>query len=312
MTAAVRVKRCAQCGAEVQLDAEVFSTSCAFCDSPLIDTDAQTEPVDKVVPFTVPRGRAGSLLASWLAGKWLAPEALRKAARPEELQQIFVPFYAYDALARTRFTSRIGIYWYRTETYTTTVNGKTVVRTRQVRETEWFGLDGSHARRWFDHLVSASRGLPENEANELEPFDLGRALPWGPALTAGVAAELPTVEHAQALQVARAELEQREKQVVAANHLPGSTHKSLRVSTQVEVDAVRLLLLPVWTAVYAGPDDAIRVLVNGQTGEVVGDIPRSKWKVGCLVGAIIATVLIIGFVTVVVVGGVSAISAVMG
>ena len=46
-----RVKRCAQCGAEVRLAANVFTASCAFCDSPLVDAEANIEPADLVVPF---------------------------------------------------------------------------------------------------------------------------------------------------------------------------------------------------------------------------------------------------------------------
>lgn len=280
----------------MELPSGVLSTACAFCDSPLVDSDAVAEaPPDHVVPFVVPRDRAGRLLSQFLAGRWLAPESVRRASSPDELEQVFVPFYAYDALVRTRFSCRVGVHWYRTETYTTTVNGKTAVRTRRVQETEWFPLDGSHARRWFDHLVSASRGLPESEANDLEPFDLGQAMPYAPALTAGVAAELPTVDHGEAEQVARTELAALEKQTIAHGHLPGDTHRELTSHSDVEVDAVRLLLLPVWTAVFAGGGQPLRLLVNGQTGEVVGTVPRSRWKIGCLVAAVVVPLLLLLF-----------------
>jgi len=274
----------------VELAEGVFSTTCAFCDAPLVDEESVREPVDRVVSFDIPRDRAGRLLESFLAGKWLAPEKLRKSARPEELRQVFVPFYAYDAVVRTGFKCKVGIYWYRTETYTTTVNGKTVVRTRQVRETEWHSLGGTHARRWFDHLVSASRGLPEKEANELEPFDLGRSHAWAGALTAGVEAELPTVEHEEAKSVAAKELATLEKQVIAREHLPGNTHSNLTSTSDIHLERMRLVLLPVWTAVYQGPKGAVRILVNGQTGEVVGDIPKSWWKIGCLASFILTMI----------------------
>src|SRR5690606_27362925 len=157
---------------------------------------------DRVVPFVVPRERAAALLRGYLQGHWFAPEAVRKAAKPSELDDVLVPFWVFDAVARTTFSARVGLYWYRTETYTVWQNGKARTRTRRVRETEWFPLDGSHVRQWFDHLVSASKGLPEGEANQLEPFDLGASLPYAPALVAGVAAERPTVDRAAAAEVA--------------------------------------------------------------------------------------------------------------
>lgn len=286
-------KRCSQCGATVEVDDKAYAATCAFCESALVDSDAAAEPPDRVVPFTIDRNRAGTLLKEWLAGNWLAPETLRKAVRPDELAAVFVPFYAYDAVARSSYSCRVGVYWYRTETYTTTVNGKTQVRTRQVRETEWSPLAGSYVAQWFDHLVSASRGLPEIEANQLEPYDLGRAVPFAAEQTAGIAAEIPTVPHEEAATVARKEVDLLQKRKIEASHLPGDTHSDLRTSTELDVGRVQLMLLPVWISVYRGPSGPVRVLVNGQTGEVVGAIPRSAWKIGCLVFVAVAVVAVV-------------------
>lgn len=291
-------RSCQQCGATVDVAENTLSTTCAFCDSPLVDSDAAREPVDQIVPFEVPRDRASGLLASFLQDSWMAPESVRRATRPDELRNVFVPFYAYDAVARTRFSARVGIYWYRTETYTTFVDGKPVTRTRQVRETDWHPFQGTHARRWLDHLVSASRGLPEVEANELEPFDLGRAIEFAPAATAGVEAEHPTVPKEAAHSTAVHELQQLEHRTIAGGHLPGDTHDRLKTSSEIDVEGIRLVLMPVWIAVFSGPKGPIRLLVNGQTGEVVGDVPRSWWKIGCLVALIVTLLLsVIAFAT---------------
>jgi len=286
------VRQCSACGAQVELPANVRSTTCAFCDNALVDVDAQeTEPIDAVVPFRLDRRQAGERLASTIADKWLAPEALRKATTPEELNDVLVPFHVFDAVARTRFSARIGIYWYRTETYTVTVNGKTQTRTRQVRETDWHSLSGSHVRQWFDHLVSAARGLPEAYANELEPFDLGAAVPYAPSLLAGITAERATVPRGEAKRVAAEELATLEQRVIARKHLPGDTHSGLESSTSSDLDPPRLVLLPVWIAVVQGPKGPLRLMVNGQTGEVVSDaFPTSYWKVGCIVFLVLGLV----------------------
>ena len=260
-----------------------FSARCTFCDAALVEAPPPAHTPDRVVPFVLTRDQAAGRLRAHLAGRWFAPEVLRRAASPEALRAALVPHHVHDAVARTTFSASIGIYWYRTETYSVTVNGKRQTRTRRVRETEWYPLRGSHVRRWQDHLVSASQGLPEAEANALEPFDLGRALPYAPALVAGVAAELPTVDVAAARPVAEAELRRLERDVIASEHLPGDTHRHLESDTEVEISAVTLALLPVWIAVYRGPSGPVRLLVNGQTGEVAGAVPTSLVKVGVAV-----------------------------
>jgi hypothetical protein len=282
--------QCSNCGAAVDVPPDVMATTCNFCDSPLVDVDSRSEPVDRLIPFSVDRARAGTLLRKYLQSAWLAPEPLRKSARPTDLRAVMVPFYCYEALARTNWSSQVGVEWQRQETYTTTdSDGKTVTRTRTVTETEWFPLDGSHAKVWHDHLVSASRGLPENEANELEPYDLGRSVPFDPAHLAGLVAEHPTIPHAEAESTAESELHKAEQAQIAGTFLPGDKHRSLHCNTSVQVRETKLVLRPVWIAVAGNGDEAIRMLVNGQTGEVVADLPKAWWKVALLV------VLCLGF-----------------
>lgn len=299
----MKTRSCQSCGATVQLPPEALSATCAFCDSPLVDAEAGAEPVDRVVRFELDRDRAAAVLGKHLSRQFLAPESLRRASRPEELQPVLVPFYAYDATTRTRYQAGIGIHWQRTETYTEVEDGKTVTKTRTVTETEWHDLAGSHVGQWFDHLVSASRGLPEAEANELEPFDLGRSLPWSPALAAGVGAELPTIDHDAAQATARVELRERAEAAIREAHLPGDRQRGVQCSSEVELEAVKLVLLPVWIAVFPGPSGPVRLLVNGQTAEVVGTVPNDTKKLVALVAGLV--LFVIGGITLVaVLGGV--------
>ena len=285
-------RRCSSCSAVVELPESVFSARCSFCDNPLVDVEMTVAaPPDEVVPFLVSRAQAVGQLKQYVRGHWFAPEHLRKATRSEELKDVMVPFYAYDALVRTAFECGVGIHWYRTETYTTYENGKAVTRTRVVQETEWFGFEGSHARRWFDHLVSASKGLPEAESNALEPYDLGRALPYAPALVAGVEAEVPTVATGDAKAVAVEELNQLEKETIRSTHLPGDRVRNLTTRSEAEVDRMRRVLLPVWVAVYRFKKGTFRLLVNGQTGEVVGTVPKDPFKWGCMWSVLLAVTL---------------------
>ena len=62
-------------------------------------------------------------------------------------------------------------------------------------------------------------------------------------------------------------------------------------STTTHVDEVRLVLLPVWIATFQHKGKVFRMLVNGQTGEVVGSVPKSKTKIGCAVGCVVLLVL---------------------
>ncbi|TVQ86605.1 MAG: hypothetical protein EA397_19740 [Deltaproteobacteria bacterium] len=281
-------KQCTTCGAAVEIPPEVMATTCRFCDSGLVDAEASEEPVERVVPFDLTSKRAGEAIARWIQSRWLAPEVLRRAGKAEALRPVFVPFYAYNAVARTRWSAQVGIYWQRTETYTTTENGKTVTKTRTVTETEWFSLNGVHGRVWSPHVVSASKGLPHDEAAGLLPYDLGQGRPFTPALIAGQIAEHPTLPHDEAERTAIQTLERLEAEAIRKSFLPGDTHRSLTCQTEAELRDVELALLPVWMAVVRYNNSVHRVLVNGQTGAVTGKLPTSWVKVAGLVGLVLA------------------------
>ncbi|MEM6930672.1 MAG: hypothetical protein AAF602_27310 [Myxococcota bacterium] len=286
-----RLRQCETCGATVQLPAEALSVTCAFCDSPLVAATEHEEPVERIVSFVLDRSRAATRLARHLANRWLAPEPIRQAAAAASIRPVLVPFYAFDAETTTRFTARVGIHWWRTETYTVTEDGKTVQKTRQVQETDWHELTGTHRGQWFDHLVSASRGLSEAETNALAPYDLGRSRPWSPALLAGLEAEWPVVDHATAEATARRGIRARAEARVTEEHLPGDVNVPDALETQLELGDVELVLLPVWIATVPSSKGELRLLVNGQTGEVIGRVPVSPTKVAALVLAVAVIVL---------------------
>ena len=278
---------CPGCGAEVAFPADVMSTACAFCETPLVKAPSEDrEPVDAIAPFVLTARQASGRLQQHLAGRWFAPESIRKAAQPEEFRGVLVPFWVYDATARSAWSASIGIHWTETETYTVVVNGKTETRTRVKRHTDWHAANGTHAADYRDHLVSGSKGLPEAEANALEPFDLGRAQPFDPRFVAGMLAEYPSVDHEEAARVAHEELSGLQ-QTAIARFLPGDTHRRLSSQTDVDVQRVRLVLLPVWVATYHHKGSLFRMSVNGQTGEVVGAVPRSWKKVSLAIGLVV-------------------------
>lgn len=286
-----QARSCPQCGATVEMPENALADLCSFCETPLVDAEEADRHIDRVAPFEIDREVASKRLKTFLVDQWMAPEAVRHRVDPAKLHGVLVPFFAYDGTARTRWSANIGIYWYETETYTVMVNGKPQIRTRRVQHTEWFPLSGTHAANYHSQLVSASKGLPEAEANELEPFDLGKAVPYAPATVAGWQAERPTVDHEAAHAIAGQEIAKHENATIAGGFLAGDTRSEVQSQTDLHVDQVEEILLPVWIATYEHGGKVFRLLVNGQTGEIVGKAPRSSAKVGCIVAVMIGIVL---------------------
>jgi hypothetical protein len=89
---------------------------------------------------------------------------------------------------------------------------------------------------------------------------------------------------------ARAEFTTLEGQAIEA-FLPGDEYRALQWATEIQMGEIEIFLLPVWIARYRHRGEIFRLLVNGQTGEVIGQTPKSKTKQAVLIGGLIVAVL---------------------
>jgi hypothetical protein len=287
---------CPNCGAHVDVPETLFSTKCAFCDSPVVKMDQQeVASLDILIPFLLNQKDASQRLNKFISSKYFTPKEVKMRSKPDQIKGVFIPFWVYQAKSKSNYSAKVGIYWYETVTYTTTENGKTVVKTRQERRTEWHSIAGSHVHEYVDHLVCGSKGITEEETNAIEPFDLGKALKFSPDLLAGRLAESPTLDKNEAEPVAHQEILTNEG-ILIKSFLPGDTTSNISYQTEVDIKSVSSALLPIWIATYKYKDEVIRLLVNGQTGKVNGDVPTDWKKIIILASICIVIILIIAFV----------------
>lgn len=289
--------QCKNCGADVTMEEDQRSYICAFCGSTYVvefspDVTGRQEP-EFVIGFAVPLEEAKAKFSEWLCDNgWFRPGDLKQAEIVEQLRGVYLPFWSFSMLAESDWSARIGEYWYTTETYTTRVNGKTVTRTRRVQHTEWWDLDGRHHEYHGGYLVSGSRGLPQDQADRVQPFHLAGLKRYAPYFLAGWLNEEYSVERDDALARCKNEFLKREYQLVAA-HLPGDTHTDLHVNTRFSDVNSDLILLPIYLLTYRYNNKTYRFLLNGQTGKAAGDKPLSAVKIGISVGIALIVMLIV-------------------
>ena len=281
--------RCKNCGAEVAVDPDQRSYTCAFCDSTYVTEftreESDRQPPEFVIGFAVTPEQAQERFRRWLEkNSWF---------RPGDLRSAYLPFWSFSMLAQSDWSASIGEYWWKTETYTTTdKDGKTVTRTRRVRKTEWWGLSGNHHHYYSGYLVSGSRGLSQQDAERIKPFHLPALKRYEPYFLAGWLSEEYSVECEEALRTSQEEFHRREQQGVTA-HLPGDTHSELRVTTRFSDVNSDLILLPVYLLSYRYGEKLYRFTINGQTGKTAGDKPLSIRRILLAAGAGLAGVLIV-------------------
>ena len=290
----LRVARCGNCDARVTFEGTETSDICVYCGSPnVLAQEANRNAIrpESLVPIDVGKAQVEENFRRWIKGLWFRPNALKKAKKHQAVG-IYVPYWTFDARVHSDWSADAGYYYWVNETYTTTVNGKRVTRTRRVRKTRWRPAWGSRDDVYDDLLIHASHGQPASLVDKLGSFDTTELVPYAPEYLAGWRAEEYSVELEDGWDAGQARIAEVQEGRCAGD-VPGDTHRFLRVQNRISGVRWKHVLLPIWSLQYRFGGKIYTVLVHGQTGRVVGQAPWSWVKILALVFGIIALVLVI-------------------
>ena len=293
--------KCNNCGAEVLLEDKVVVSACPYCACPLANQPEAARAMltpDSLLPFAVDNRKAVVAFNRWIANLWFAPGELKKFANLGRLNGVYVPFWTFDSKTFTRYHGQRGDDYTETEYYTDTEtyqdDGETktrqVQKSRQVTRTVWTPVSGQVRRYFADVPVCASRSLPEYYAGTLTPKELRHLEDFRPEFLSGFTTERYAIGPKDGFETAKAVMDVEIRRLCCQDI--GGDHQQLdHVDTRHDDVKFQHLLLPVWLASYRYREKSYQVLVNGQTGNVVGDRPYSWIKIAGLIAIILAVIL---------------------
>ncbi|MEQ8769755.1 MAG: hypothetical protein RIB60_04515 [Phycisphaerales bacterium] len=286
------VSHCDTCGANVEMPDNVTSHACPFCGSDVVATGRSSKLIKPgaVVPFKVERSVARSAYQSWIKKRWFAPSDLKSKSRLEaRLAGIYLPYWTYDSKTSTDYTGQRGEHYYVTVPYTTSVNGKTVTRTRRERRTRWYPVSGRVHNVFDDLLVPASTSLPADLVEDAGPWKLDELRLYDDAYLAGFRSESYAVDLPTGFVAAEGLMQPTIDATIRAD-IGGDEQRISTKAMHHSAITFKHVLLPVWVSAYRYKQKTYQVIVNAQTGEVVGDRPYSVWKILSLTLAVAAAV----------------------
>jgi len=278
--------QCEGCGAAATLKPNITSDSCPFCGLSLVIKNGTTNSILKpksILPFKIKQTEAQASFKRWIKSLWFAPNELQEHARSESyLNGMYIPYWTYDAAAESSYLGQRGTNYTETESYTASENGKNVQRTRTVTKVRWQSVSGNVSRKFDDVLVIASKSLPEEYAQELEPWDLKELVPFDEKFLSGFRTESYQIDVSQGLPKAKIIMDESIRRDVC-RHIGGDHQEINSLDTSFSQVTFKHTLLPIWINTYRFNNRPYTFLVNGRTGEVQGERPYSWIKIALLI-----------------------------
>lgn len=274
--------KCQACGAQTTFNPNVVSDACPFCGSPQViknATSTHSITPKAILPFAIDQNKAFEEYRTWIKKLWFAPNELKKYARQQEkLTGLYIPYWTYDSNTGTDYSGERGINYQVTESYTTTENGKLVSKTRSVTHTRWSNVSGHVDNLFDDVLVVASKSLPKEYVEKLEPWELENLVPFNESYLSGFKTESYQVDLKEGLDEAKIKMNEVISSTVCKD-IGGDHQRIHSLNTVYKNITFKHILLPVWISAYLYKGKVYRFLINGRTGEVQGERPYSWIKI---------------------------------
>jgi ribosomal protein S27E len=285
---------CPGCRANVTFVPPDIAGKCPFCGTGIVAEGHAAHPIvtpGGILPAKISAKQAKTSVQKWLNTRWFAPTALKHLAQKEGVQGVYLPFWTCDSQTYSAYRGERGDYYYRTRSVQrTNSDGETEWVDEEVRETSWHGVSGQVDRFFDDVLVVGTRQIPEEKLVKLEPWDLSHLVPYSPAYMAGFKAQRSQVALNDAIDKAKQLMAQTIDRDVR-HDIGGDEQRVHNIQTNHSDITYKHILMPVWISAYRYRNKQYQVMVNAQTGQVLGERP---WSVEKIAAAVIAGVLVVG------------------
>lgn len=289
-----RTVQCQSCKAVSVFDPERVGQNCTFCGSPsLIDYADIKAPIrpQSLLPFKVSEPQVREKIRMWYASKWLAPSSLKSRALVDRVCGVYIPYWTFDAQSVCPWEAEAGHYYYTTETYR---DNKGNPQSRRVRHVRWEPASGEVQHFFDDEPIPGTRGVSHALLKQVEPFPTTTDLvPYATTFLSGFVVEQYQIVLLEAAQNSQEAMSRKLFDLCAAQ-IPGDTHRNLEIHPVFSGQTFKHILVPVWLLTYLYGSKAYQVVVNGYTGRMAGQYPKSAWKIALLVLlAVIITFIIV-------------------
>ena len=156
----MREYNCPSCGAAIICDASTAATSCPYCDNPtVIETQFSSLRPDYVIPFKLMKNDAISALKEFYKNKKVLPKEFSSENHLEEIKGIYVPFWFFDGTAEG-FAN-----------FDTTTVSRRFMGNKEIVTTRHFECRRAGTLEFSKIPVDASKKMPDDLMDSLEPFD---------------------------------------------------------------------------------------------------------------------------------------------
>lgn len=279
---------CPNCGAEIIADENTSATFCVYCKNTAILKNKLVGEFNpsKLIPFYKTREDAIKAFKDLGKGRPLMPKEFSSDKNISEMRGIYIPFWLYDYSVNGNSSG--------TATKVKTWTTGSYIYTK----TDTYSVSRSANMKYCKIPVDGSKHFDNDIMNSIEPYDYNKLVDFSHSYLSGFYAEKYDVDLNTAADDSLLRARNSTTDILRKD-IKGYSNVALTSNNHnVKLDKSEYVLLPVWMLNIKYKDKMYKFAMNGETGELIGNIPIDTKKaiiIGIVVFIISLIVLSIGW-----------------
>lgn len=256
------VYTCSSCGGEVIINGKEVSTKCIYCGNSTVvfSRIARRRKPAYILPFKQSRETALEYIRDELKHGFFVPKQI-KHFKAEDVRGIYIPYWLVNCEH----------------------HGAAVVKHKSYAGELYSSYYGKTGKMKVANLpIEASKMLTDDSSVRLEPFGLQALKPFDEDYLLGFYSDIPDITYGELKNAVQKRADALfNEAAMDSKSDEGPSLKEIydeRHSTAIDYQSLRCAMLPAWFITYDYEGKHNIILVNGQTGKVVGGIPWNKKK----------------------------------
>lgn len=278
----MKTMQCPNCGAHSVLQDFKTTAMCPYCNTALIASEESFNGLkpDSIIPFKFGKTRAQQLFKEKLKNKWFLPNKFKNSINADEIIGYYFPSFVFDANCLTTYHGRLY-----ENIEVKTKDGETETKRK------YFNISGTKTTTHSNIEVEASTNLTQHELNAIKPYDFKQAQIYNDDYVQGYSLEnySNSVDdsHKQAEKIIKSDIKDK---ILFKYKYDGIDYFDM--NTNFTDEKYSYCVLPLYRINYTYKNNKYSNVMNGQTGSLGGNYPKSGWKITFFILSMLMIVLL--------------------
>ncbi|MGN1208627.1 MAG: hypothetical protein ACI4TI_04090 [Christensenellales bacterium] len=265
-----KLTNCKNCGAELEIKEREITKTCPYCGSNFVLDESEILGLkpNNIIPFAFAKDKAVEYYKKNVKHKWFLPNQFKKTPNVDSVFGTYISCFSFDSDTNSKYSGALAVT--QTSSHGGEIKEKTVIK----------HISGTKEYNFRNFLVESSSLTNQNSFDEIKPFivDDETCRHYDANFLRGYAVESYDNDIKNCKIISEELMKVKIKNDILSKY-DYSYVQYFNLTTNFSNNKYSYILVPIYFINFKYKNKSYRTYLNGQTGRIGNDLPKSKVKI---------------------------------